>query len=54
MEEIWLHKVLSDICQDYDVLMKLFSDNKAAIGIVNNLVQHDRTKYVEIDRRFVK
>ena len=34
--------------------MKLLYDNKAAISIAHNPVQHDRTKHVEIDRHFVK
>ena len=29
--------------------MKLFCDNKATISIANNLIQHDKTKHVEID-----
>ncbi|KAA0039571.1 Copia protein [Cucumis melo var. makuwa] len=33
---------------------KLFCDNKATISIANNPVPHDRTKYVEIDRHFIK
>jgi hypothetical protein len=36
------------------VQMKLWCDNKSAINIVNNPVQHDRTKHVEIDRFFIK
>ena len=51
-EEIWLQKMLSDLRQDYEVPMKLFCDNKAAISIANNLVQHDRAKHVEIDRHY--
>ncbi|BBN70448.1 hypothetical protein Prudu_1477S000700 [Prunus dulcis] len=34
--------------------MDLYCDNKAAIAIEHNLVQHDRTKHVEVDRHFVK
>ena len=53
-EGIWLHKVLSYLHQDYEVPMKLFYDNKVAISIANNPVQHDRTKHVEIDRHLLK
>ena len=53
-EEIWLQKVLSDLYQNYEVPMKLFCDNKAAINIANNQAQHDKTKHVEIDRHFTK
>ena len=34
--------------------MKLFCDNKAAIDISHNPIQHDRTKHVEVDRHFIK
>ena len=34
--------------------MLLHCDNKAAIAIANNLVQHDRTKHLEVDRHFIK
>ncbi|KAA0062506.1 putative mitochondrial protein [Cucumis melo var. makuwa] len=46
-EEIWLHIVLYDLHQKCKIPMKLFCDNKAAISIANNPVQHDRTKHVE-------
>ena len=34
--------------------MKLYCDTKTVINIAHNLVQHDRTKHVEIDRHFIK
>ena len=34
--------------------MKLYCDNKVAINIAHNHVQHDRTKHVEIDKHFIK
>ena len=34
--------------------MNLYCDNRAAIQIAQNPVQHDQTKHVEIDRNFIK
>ena len=34
--------------------IRLYCDNKAAISIAHNLVQHDRTKHIEVDRHFIK
>nr|KYP63419.1 Copia protein [Cajanus cajan] len=34
--------------------MKLYCDNKSAINIAHNPVQHDRTKHIEVDRHFIK
>lgn len=34
--------------------LKIWCDNKSAISIANNPVQHDRTKHVDIDRFFTK
>ena len=34
--------------------MNIFCDNKSAIEIAHNPVQHDRTKHVEVDRHFIK
>lgn len=32
----------------------LYRDNKAAINLANNLVTHDHTKHMEIDRHFLR
>ncbi|KAI5314319.1 hypothetical protein L3X38_043495 [Prunus dulcis] len=34
--------------------MDLYCDNKAAIAIAHNHVQHDCTKNMEVDRHFIK
>ena len=34
--------------------MVLFCDNTTAIEIANNLVQHGRTKHIELDRNYIK
>ena len=34
--------------------MWLYCDNKAAISIAHNPVQHDRTKHFEVDSHFIK
>ena len=34
--------------------MKLYCDNKSAINIAHNPIQHNRTKHIEIDRHFIK
>ncbi|KAA3458615.1 Cysteine-rich RLK (RECEPTOR-like protein kinase) 8 [Gossypium australe] len=34
--------------------MKLYCGNKSTINIAHNLVQHDHTKHIEVDRHFIK
>ena len=53
-EIIWLRKLLSELHFSQTKPCKLFCNNKAAINISENPVQHDRTKHVEIDRHFIK
>ncbi|WJZ97833.1 hypothetical protein VitviT2T_016408 [Vitis vinifera] len=53
-ELIWLKKLLAEIGVAPSSKMNLFCDNTAAIAISHNPVQHDRTKYVEVDRNFIK
>ena len=53
-EMLWLKALLIELKLDQGAQMKLWYDNKSAINIANNLVQHDRTKQVEIDWFFIK
>ena len=53
-ELLWLKIILDDLRIKRTELMKLYYDNKLAISIAHNLVQHDRTKHIEIDRHFMK
>jgi hypothetical protein len=53
-EGLWLRRLLLELGLFEDKLIMLYCDNKAAINIANNPVQHDRTKHVKIDRHFIK
>ena len=53
-EVIWLEKLMMDLNIPIFSPIRLYSDSKSTISIVNNLVQHDRMNYVRIDRHFVK
>jgi len=53
-ETLWFKILLMEVGFDSKDSMRLYCDNKAAISIVRNPVQHDRTKHVEIDRHFIK
>ncbi|RVX16791.1 Retrovirus-related Pol polyprotein from transposon RE1 [Vitis vinifera] len=53
-ELLWLKIILDDLRIKWDSPMKLYCDNKSAINIALNLIQHDRTKHIEIDRHFIK
>jgi len=53
-ELLWLKRLLTEIGVKPKMEMKLFCDNKAAIEISHNPVQHDRTKHIEVDRHFIK
>ena len=53
-ELLWLRNLLQDLGVKPKNVMQLYCDNKAAIDISHNPVQHDRTKHVEVDRHFIK
>nr|GEW67901.1 putative Gag-polypeptide of LTR copia-type [Tanacetum cinerariifolium] len=53
-EALWIQKLLSEIGYHSTQTSKIMCDNKAAIQISKNPVQHDRTKHIEVDRHFIK
>ena len=53
-ELLWVKRIVQDLGLRHLEPMILHCDNKAAIAIANNPVQHDRTKHVEVDRHFIK
>ncbi|BBN69007.1 hypothetical protein Prudu_689S000100 [Prunus dulcis] len=53
-ELLWLRRLLRDLGFGPQKPMDLYCDNKVAIAIAHNPVQHDRTTHVEVDRHFVK
>ena len=53
-ELLWLKIILCDLKVEWEAPMRLYCDNKSAIDIAHNPVQHDRNKHVEIDRHFIK
>ena len=53
-EILWLKKLMTELSMNSQKSCKLFCDNKAAISISENPVQHDRMKHVEVDRHFIK
>lgn len=53
-EALWLRMLLTEIGFPIRGPMTLYCDNKAAINIAHDHVQHDRTKHVEVDQHFIK
>ena len=53
-EMLWLKAILKELGVHSKDPIKLYCDNKAAVSIAHNPVQHDRTKHVEVDRHFIK
>jgi hypothetical protein len=53
-ELLWIRRLLTELGFTPTSEMELFCDNKSAIAISHDPVQHDRTKHVEVDRHFIK
>ena len=52
-EGMWILRLLKELKLEPTNPIKLLCDNQAAISIAKNLVHHDRTKHIEIDRHFI-
>jgi len=46
--------ILDDLKIKVDILTQLYCDKKSAMSIPHNLIQHDKTKHIEIDKHFIK
>ena len=53
-ELLWLKIILEDLRIKSDDPIRLYCDNKSAISIAHNPVQHDRIKHIEVDRHFIE
>lgn len=53
-ELLWLEIILKDLKFSVEKPMKLYCDNKSAINIAHNPVQHECTKHMDVDRHFIK
>ena len=53
-EVLWIKQLLEELKVASPLPMKVFCDNKAVIAIAHNLVLHDKTKHVEVDKHFIK
>jgi len=47
-QAIWLKKLLADLGQEQSSPIELCCDNKSAIAIAQNPVQHGRTKHINV------
>nr|GFB19692.1 putative ribonuclease H-like domain-containing protein [Tanacetum cinerariifolium] len=54
VEALWIRKLLSEIGYHSTQTSKIMCDNKTAIQISENPVQHDHTKHIEVNRHFIK
>lgn len=53
-EILCIQIILKDLKIEWICPIKLYCDNKSVITIAHNLIQHDRTKHIEIDCHFIK
>lgn len=54
MEGLWLKWVAEEAHFQFNSPLKFDYDNKVALSMPLNLVQHSITKHVEVDRQFIR
>lgn len=52
-ELVWIIQLLKGFHIDLPSSVTIFCDNQATVQISNNHIFHERTKYIEIDCRFI-
>lgn len=53
-EGIWLRRVMTKLRIGLMIPMKLYYDNKTAISISHYPIHHNGSKYVKVDRHFIR
>ncbi|KAI5330173.1 hypothetical protein L3X38_029571 [Prunus dulcis] len=53
-ELLWIRRLVTELGFKPGKQMELHCYNKSATDIAHNLVQHDRTKHVEVNKHFIK
>lgn len=51
---LWSKIILEDPKNKWDDLVRLYWDNKSAVNLDHNMIQHNQTKHIQIDRHFTK
>ena len=51
---IWLRKLLADLGQGQSSPIELYCDNKSAIAIAQNPVQHGKTKHINVKFHYIR
>lgn len=51
---LWIKKFIDELKISSPKSIKVYCDSKTTISIAHNLVIHDTTKYVKVDKHFIK
>ena len=53
-ELVWIKTLPKELQVEIERPMSMYRDNKATINIAHNLVKHDMTKHIGLDRQLIK